>query len=76
MTIATTNPATGVVVQRFDPIPEAEIDRRIGLAARDFEVLRRVGFAQPRRPADGRGSHRRLSRPALPPGADCRGPAP
>jgi len=31
-------------VQRFDPIPEAEIDRRIGLAARDFEVLRRVGF--------------------------------
>jgi succinate-semialdehyde dehydrogenase/glutarate-semialdehyde dehydrogenase len=46
MTIATTNPATGAVVQRFDPIPEAEIDRRIGLAARDFEVLRRVGFAQ------------------------------
>jgi len=46
MTIATTNPATGAVVQRFDPMPEAEIDRRIGLAARDFEVLRRVGFAQ------------------------------
>jgi succinate-semialdehyde dehydrogenase/glutarate-semialdehyde dehydrogenase len=46
MTIATTNPATGLVVQRFDPIPEAEIDRRIGLAARDFEVLRRVGYGQ------------------------------
>jgi len=46
MTIATTNPATGLVVQRFDPTPEAEIDRRIGLAARDFEVLRRVGYGQ------------------------------
>ena len=46
MTIATTNPATGTVVQRFDPTPDAEIDRRIGLAARDFEVLRRVGFDQ------------------------------
>jgi len=46
MTIATTNPATGLVVQRFDPIPEAEIDRRIGLAVRDFEVLRRVGYGQ------------------------------
>ena len=42
MTIATTNPATGTVVKRFDPTPDAEIDRRIGLAARDFEVLRRV----------------------------------
>jgi succinate-semialdehyde dehydrogenase / glutarate-semialdehyde dehydrogenase len=46
MTIATTNPATGAVVERFDPTPEAEIDRRIGLAARDFEVLRRAGFGQ------------------------------
>src|SRR5690348_8456791 len=46
MTIATTNPATGAVVKRFDPTPEAEIDRRIGLAARDFEVLRRTGFGQ------------------------------
>jgi succinate-semialdehyde dehydrogenase/glutarate-semialdehyde dehydrogenase len=46
MAIATTNPATGTVVKRFDPMPEAEIDRRIGLAARDFEVLRRAGFGQ------------------------------
>ena len=46
MTIATTNPATGTVVERFDPTPEAEIDRRIGLAVRGFEVLRRAGFDQ------------------------------
>src|SRR5262245_20712372 len=46
MSIATTNPATGAVVKRFDPAPEPEIDRRIGLAARDFEVLRRAGFDQ------------------------------
>jgi succinate-semialdehyde dehydrogenase / glutarate-semialdehyde dehydrogenase len=46
MTIATTNPATGTVVQRFDPTPDAEVDRRIGLAARDFEALRRAGFGQ------------------------------
>jgi succinate-semialdehyde dehydrogenase / glutarate-semialdehyde dehydrogenase len=46
MTIATINPATGVVVEQFEPAPEAEIDRRIGVAARDFEVLRRSGFDQ------------------------------
>jgi hypothetical protein len=45
MTIATTNPATDGVVRRFDAMSEVEVDRRIGVAARDFEVLRRVGFA-------------------------------
>jgi succinate-semialdehyde dehydrogenase/glutarate-semialdehyde dehydrogenase len=46
MAITTTNPATGEVVKRFDPMSEAEIDLRIGRAARDFEVLRRTSFAQ------------------------------
>jgi succinate-semialdehyde dehydrogenase/glutarate-semialdehyde dehydrogenase len=46
MAITTTNPATGEVVKRFDPMTDAEIDRRIDRAARDFEVLRRAGFAQ------------------------------
>jgi len=46
MAITTTNPATGEVVKRFDPMSEAEIDLRIGRAARDFEALRRTSFAQ------------------------------
>ncbi len=46
MAITTTNPATGEVVKRFDPMSEAEIDQRIGRAARDFDVLRRTSFAQ------------------------------
>jgi succinate-semialdehyde dehydrogenase/glutarate-semialdehyde dehydrogenase len=46
MAITTTNPATGQVVKRFDPMTEAEIDQRIGRAARDFESLRRTSFTQ------------------------------
>src|SRR5215510_3433075 len=46
MAITTTNPATGEVVKRFDPMTEAEIDERIGRAARGAEVLRRTTFAE------------------------------
>jgi len=46
MAITTTNPATGEVVKRFDPMSAAEIDERIGRAAQAFDTLRRTTFAQ------------------------------
>jgi succinate-semialdehyde dehydrogenase/glutarate-semialdehyde dehydrogenase len=46
MAITTTNPATGEVVKRFDPMTEAEIDERIARAAAGADVLRRTTFAQ------------------------------
>src|SRR5690606_25432060 len=46
MSIATTNPATGEVVQEFEPATEATIDAAIGRAADGFAVLRRTSFDQ------------------------------
>ncbi len=46
MAIATTNPATGEVVKRFDPMPAAEVDHRLAVAERGFEALRRTSFAE------------------------------
>ena len=40
--IATTNPATGEVVRTFEPYDDAEIERRISLAARAFVDWRRT----------------------------------
>jgi succinate-semialdehyde dehydrogenase/glutarate-semialdehyde dehydrogenase len=46
MSITTTNPATGEIVKRFDPMPDAEIDVRIGRSAEAFAQLRTTTFAQ------------------------------
>ena len=39
MPIATTNPATGEVLKTFDPLPDDEIDRRIGRSVAGFAAL-------------------------------------
>ncbi|MBX6768068.1 MAG: NADP-dependent succinic semialdehyde dehydrogenase, partial [Actinomadura rubrobrunea] len=41
---ATTNPATGEVERTFDPLPEQEVDRRLGRAADAFRSYRRTGM--------------------------------
>src|SRR5262245_37076297 len=46
MAITTTNPATGEVVKRFDPMSDAEIDSRIAQASAGFAELRATTFAQ------------------------------
>ena len=46
MTIATTNPATGVVERDFDPIDEHEIERRLMAAQAAVAQLAAVDFAQ------------------------------
>lgn len=42
MTIATTNPATGEVLERFEPLTEADVDAAIGRAQEAFTLLRRT----------------------------------
>jgi succinate-semialdehyde dehydrogenase/glutarate-semialdehyde dehydrogenase len=45
MAIATTNPATGEVEKTFEPLSDAEVDDRIGLAAATAVRLRSTTFA-------------------------------
>jgi len=46
MVIATTNPATGEEVRRFEALTAAELDRKLALAAEAFGGYRRTTFAQ------------------------------
>jgi succinate-semialdehyde dehydrogenase/glutarate-semialdehyde dehydrogenase len=46
MAITTTNPATGEVVKRFDPMSADEIDASLARAASGFDALRATTFAQ------------------------------
>lgn len=46
MAITTTNPATGEVLKRFDPMSAEEVQERLARAAAGFETLRRTSFAQ------------------------------
>jgi succinate-semialdehyde dehydrogenase / glutarate-semialdehyde dehydrogenase len=45
MAIATINPATGKVVQTFQPLSEAEIERKLQLAVTAFRAERKTPFA-------------------------------
>jgi succinate-semialdehyde dehydrogenase/glutarate-semialdehyde dehydrogenase len=45
MAIATINPATGETVKTFDPLDAAEVDSKIGAAARAFVRTRATSFA-------------------------------
>ena len=45
MAIATVNPVTGETLRTFDALSDAEIDDRIGRAARAFSSYRRTSFA-------------------------------
>jgi succinate-semialdehyde dehydrogenase / glutarate-semialdehyde dehydrogenase len=45
MAIATTNPATGEVLKRFDAMSSAEVDQRLGRAVDGFAALGRTSFA-------------------------------
>ena len=46
MAIATVNPATEEVLARFDPVSEAEIEEKLGLAAEAFRSFRYTSFAE------------------------------
>ena len=46
MAITTTNPATGEVLKRFDPMAAEEIEQRLARAMTGFDILRRTSFAQ------------------------------
>ena len=45
MPIASINPATGETLATFSPHPEAEVERRVALAAQTFRLWRAVPFA-------------------------------
>ena len=45
MAIAVTNPATGEVIETFEPHDEAEVERRIAAAQSAFVALRDTTFA-------------------------------
>jgi succinate-semialdehyde dehydrogenase / glutarate-semialdehyde dehydrogenase len=45
MAIATTNPATGEVVKTFQPLSDAEIEKKVQLAVRMFKAERKTPFA-------------------------------
>ncbi len=45
MAIATTNPATGEVIKTFQPLSEAEIEKKIQLAVNTFKSERKTPFA-------------------------------
>ena len=45
MAIATINPATGEVVKTFQPLSEAEIEKKVQLAVRTFKAERATPFA-------------------------------
>ncbi len=46
MPIATTNPATGEVVQKFEPQSAGQIEQKLQLAATAFQSHRRTSFAE------------------------------
>jgi succinate-semialdehyde dehydrogenase/glutarate-semialdehyde dehydrogenase len=46
MAIATTNPATGEVVKRFEPLNEAQIEQKLQSAVSAFRKHRRTTFAE------------------------------
>ncbi|HKP11285.1 MAG TPA: aldehyde dehydrogenase family protein, partial [Blastocatellia bacterium] len=46
MAIATTNPATGETLKSFEPLTDAELDRKLGLAAETFRAHRRTAFQE------------------------------
>jgi len=46
MPIASVNPATGETLRTFDPLPDAELDARLALAAHAFRSWRRVPVAE------------------------------
>src|ERR1700722_13804912 len=46
MPIATTNPATGEVVQKFEPLSAGQIEQKLQLAATAFQSHRRTSFAE------------------------------
>lgn len=46
MAIATTNPATGEVVQKFNELTDAEVEEKVQRAAETFTTYRKVPFAE------------------------------
>ena len=46
MAIATTNPATGEVLETFDPMTDRQIEEHLARAEVGFEELRRTSYAQ------------------------------
>src|ERR1043165_7388302 len=46
MPIATTNPATGELLRKFDALPEDRIDQAIDRSVAAFRALRETTFAQ------------------------------
>src|SRR5947209_5855009 len=48
MAIATINPATGETLKTFAPLTDAEIDRKLELAAGTFRAHRRAAFQERR----------------------------
>src|SRR5688572_22635519 len=46
MTIATTDPATGEVLETFEPLTADALDAKLATAARAFAAHRRTSFAQ------------------------------
>jgi len=46
MAIATINPATGEVIQRFDALMDAQVDEKIAKAAKTFHSFRKTSFAE------------------------------
>lgn len=45
MAIATINPATGEVIKTFEPLPQAEIDKKLQLAVKIFKQERKTPYA-------------------------------
>src|SRR5579884_1281047 len=45
MPIATVNPATGEVIKTFQPLTEAEIEKKLQLAVKTFRAERKTPFA-------------------------------
>jgi succinate-semialdehyde dehydrogenase/glutarate-semialdehyde dehydrogenase len=46
MAIATINPATGQLVQSFEPLTSAQIEAKLALAAATFPTFRKLSFAE------------------------------
>ena len=46
MPIATTNPATGEVIQTFQPLSPAQIDRKLQLSVTAFQAGQKTPFAE------------------------------
>jgi succinate-semialdehyde dehydrogenase/glutarate-semialdehyde dehydrogenase len=46
MAIATTNPATGEVIETFEPLTAQQIEQKLQLAAAAFKVHRKTSFAE------------------------------